>query len=128
MLRARENPEASGSWSWDLTRRSSFCFLRHIFLFVCLTQVFPMILTEESRPSEDLTRLRPSRFHTEASPCLPKFNPDPECKFSPPAPPHAWQVATSGSCQGTLPQPVLLNEFPFWQRSGCKSGQICWPS
>lgn len=77
---------------------------------------------------EALTRLRPSRFQTETSPCSPKFNPDPECKFSPPAPPHAWQVVTSGRCQVTLPQPGLLNEFSLWQRSGCKSGQMCWPS
>lgn len=49
---------------------------------------------------EALTRLRPLRLHTETSPCLPKFNPDPERKFSPPAPPHAWQAATSGRCQG----------------------------
>lgn len=32
------------------------------------------------------TQASPSRFQTDISPCLPKFNPDPKRKFSPPAP------------------------------------------
>lgn len=124
VLKARENPEASGSSSWDLTFTSSFCFLWHIF--VVPSQVFPKILIEESRPSKrHRCILRPAPFQTEISPCLPKCNPDPECKFSPPPSTPHLAVATSGRCQRTLPQvdfnQVLLNEFSLWQRSGCKT-------
>lgn len=49
VLKARGNPEASGRQSRDLTPRSSVGFLGHVF--VVPSQVFPKILTEESRPS-----------------------------------------------------------------------------
>lgn len=40
----------------------------------------------------------------EISPCLPKFNPDLECQFSPLALPHTVQVGTSEKQQGKLPE------------------------
>lgn len=70
------------------------------------------------------TQNSPSSFQW-ISPCLPKHNPELECKFSPPASTPHLAVATSGRCQGKRPQvdvnQVLLNEFSLWQRSGCKT-------
>lgn len=84
-----------------------------------------MILTEESRPSkrpwlEAGPLVFTLRHHHVYRNLIQTQNADSLL----PAPPHSWQVATSGRCQGTLPQPVLLNEFSLRQRSGCKSGQI----
>lgn len=87
MLKARENPEASGNGSWDLTLRSSVCFLGHILspLFQCKYSQWPWGREAIKEALMD-TRASPFRFHTEISPCLPKFNPHPEWKSSSPAP------------------------------------------
>lgn len=125
VLKTRENPEASGHESWDLTLTSSFRFLGHIF--VVPSQVFPKILTEESRPSKrHWCTLRPAplvsklRYHHVYRNATQTQNLN---SLLLPLP-HAWQVATSGRGQGKLPQvhfkQVLLSEFSLWQRPGCK--------
>lgn len=69
-----------------------------------------------------------SSFQTEISPCLPKFNPDPECEFSPLASTprlaggHFWKMPGKAAARNIATKFYLIN-----CHSGKDWGAKLWP-
>lgn len=99
--------------------------------YFCSISSIPNILTEESRPSKrHWCILRPAplvfklKYHRVYRNAVQAQNANSLLQ----PPPHARQAATPGKARESVRYQVLPNELSLWQRSGCNTGQTCWPS